>query len=144
MANKKSTTKKRPVGRPTKYKPEYCEMLIEHMKQGFSFETFGAVIGVNKDTLYEWAKSGDFSDAKKMAELHCQMWWERTGMSGLFSGEKEKFSAPVYIFNMKNRFGWTDRTDLKIDGTFQEKKADHDLLRSVDRSELIKLVKKAG
>ena len=29
-----------PVGRPTKYKPEYCEMLIEHMSEGLSFESF--------------------------------------------------------------------------------------------------------
>ena len=28
------------VGRPTDYKKEYCELLIEHMAAGFSFESF--------------------------------------------------------------------------------------------------------
>lgn len=37
-----------------KYKPEYCNLLIEHMSKGLSFETFGTVIDVVRSTIYDW------------------------------------------------------------------------------------------
>jgi transposase len=143
----KPTGKK--VGRPSKYKPEYCEALIKHMSEGLSFETFGAVIGTCRDTVFRWVHEfPEFSDAKKMGDDICQLWWERMGISGLWGSKDGSFNAAVYIFNMKNRFKWTDRSDLKITGNFQEKKEDHDLLRAVDRKKLIALArqqeKKAG
>lgn len=122
-------------------------MLIEHMKKGYSFQSFAADINVNIDTLTEWTKEGgpqfkkEFSVAKKDGEAHCLKFWEKIGIGGA-AGKIPGFNVGSFVFNMKNRFGWTDRTDLKVTGDFQEKKQDHDLLRSVDRSELIKLVKK--
>jgi DNA-binding transcriptional regulator YiaG len=44
-------------GRPTKYKRDYCAMLISHLKDGLSFESFGGVLGVSKQTLYDWEKA---------------------------------------------------------------------------------------
>ncbi len=53
------------MGAPTKYLPEYCAKLLQHMKEGGSFEGFAPEIGVHRDTLYEWTKvHKDFSDAK--------------------------------------------------------------------------------
>jgi len=40
-----------------KYKAEYCDMLVTHMKKGMSFSTFGVDIGVARSTLYEWKKN---------------------------------------------------------------------------------------
>lgn len=74
MAKGKSKSKKngengRGPGRPTRYKPEYCEMLIDHMKQGKPFETFGNKVGVTYQTLYNWAQNHDeFFEAKCMGE----------------------------------------------------------------------------
>lgn len=54
------------AGQPTKYKPEYCQALIEHMEKGGSFASFAAVARVCIDTVFEWAKIyPEFSDAKK-------------------------------------------------------------------------------
>lgn len=109
-------------GRPSSYKPEYCEKLIKHMKKGYSYETFAATIDVHKDTLYEWEKVHPlFSDAKKTAVIKCQLFWEKKGHQGLYpqmiSGEKGPILLPmnssVWIFNMKNRFGWKDRPEEK-------------------------------
>lgn len=100
-------------GRPTKYKPEHCQMLIDHMKTGYSFESFAAVINVNKDTIYEWSNSQpEFSEAKKIAFSLNLLFWEKMGMQGMWeSNDKEatKLNTALYIFSMKARHGWTDK-----------------------------------
>lgn len=117
MATKK--TKIEPVrGRPTLYKPEYCQSLIDFMAQGFSFKLFAGEIDVNEDTLFEWAnRYPDFSDSKKKAFIKCQKFWEQKALDHLvnFSSKEngsESLNTALWIFNMKNRFKWTDRVDV--------------------------------
>lgn len=65
------------MGRPTGYRPEYCRMLINHNANGRSFESFGAVVGVNRDTLYDWARlHPEFSDAKGQGRAMLIDFWE--------------------------------------------------------------------
>lgn len=105
---------KHPGGRPTKYEERFCEMLIDHMKQGLSFEAFGGAIGVSKDTLYRWLKRHvEFSDAKKIATQYSQLFWEQQALNGLFDQKDKKLNSTVWIFNMKNRFGWRDRIETE-------------------------------
>jgi hypothetical protein len=102
---------KKKTGRPTNYKPEYCQMIIESMSKGTSVTAFAAEIGVVKDTLYEWAKVyPDFSDSMKQAMQICEKWWEARGMKGMTEGS-QKFNANIWMFFMKNRFKWSDRTE---------------------------------
>ena len=104
-------------GRPTIYKEEYCEMLIAHMASGMSFETFGSSIGVSRDRVYEWAnKHPNFAEAKKIALIESQYFWEKQGVNGLWHGGKDgqNFNSSVWIFNMKNRFKWNDRVETTI------------------------------
>jgi hypothetical protein len=98
-------------GRPSKFKPEYCDLLIEHMKKGFGINTFGPVVDVNRDTVYEWVNvHQDFSDAYKKGMDHYEGFWERLGMAGAM-GKVPGFNAAAWIFNVKNRFKWTDRQE---------------------------------
>lgn len=84
------------------------------MSKGFSFETFGAVVKVHKDTIYEWRKKHqDFADAVTQAFTQCQLFWEQKGMEGLWNSKNSYFSQNVWAFNMKNRFKWTDRTEVE-------------------------------
>ena len=101
-----------PGGRPTKYKPEYCEKVIEHMGQGLSFESFAGTIGVNQDTLHEWCKRHEeFSESKKIGREKSRIFWEKLGIDGA-TGRLQYFNAATWIFNMKNRFNWTDKQEL--------------------------------
>lgn len=108
-------------GRPTKYKDEYCEMLIEHMAQGYSYESFAGEISVHRDTLYEWEKIDKFSDSKKIGRDKSLMWWEKQGIDGLWSIEEKdglysyskKLNSTVWIFNMKNKHAWRDSKEEK-------------------------------
>ena len=101
-----------PAGRPTKYKAEYCEMLVKHMEEGLSFESFGAKANVSRDTLYTWEKKyEEFAEAKKKGKTKCLEFWESMGRSGA-AGKLPGFNAAAWIFNMKNRFMWRDRQDV--------------------------------
>lgn len=101
---------KRKVGRPTDYKSEYCQMLIEHMAQGHSFESFAAVINKNRDTLYDWTvRHKEFLDAKKEGLDKSLLWFEERGRFGMKQGKD--FNATVFIFMMKNMHGWKSEPD---------------------------------
>lgn len=105
-----------PGGRPTTYKPEYCSLLIDHMVQGYSFESFAATIECHRDTLYEWTKvHQEFSDAKKMGVDGGLLFWEKLARSGAMGvksittsdGRKIDIKAinpTLVIFMMKCRF----------------------------------------
>lgn len=108
MANPKP---KRGPGKPTKYRPEYCELIIHHMADGLSLDAFAAKVGVNIDTIHQWAKvHPEFKEAKKTAFSKNLIYWERMGIEGM-TGKVPGFNATVWIFNMKNRFKWRDRED---------------------------------
>jgi hypothetical protein len=102
---KPKKTKEQPTrgrGQPTKYRPEYCEQLVEHMKQGKSFWTFASVVSVTWETLSEWCRvHADFSEAKRLGRVHEMEWWDNlhrrcaaTGegnMTGIVWAQKNKF-----------------------------------------------------
>lgn len=100
----------------TKFKPEYCEMLIEHMKQGYDFRSFGPAIGVSKMTIHTWKnRYPEFKAAYEEGLDHAFHFWERIGMAGM-TGKIKNFNATVWIFTLKNRFGWRDRQDIEHSG----------------------------
>ncbi len=102
-------------GRPTDYKPEYCQMLVTHMGQGFSFESFAADVDTTRSTLYYWEKNfPEFSDAKKRGREKCLKALEAAGL-GLTFGQI-KGNSTSWIFQMKNIAGWKDTHVIEFDG----------------------------
>ena len=97
-------------GRPTDYKAEYCQTAIDLMAEGASITEVAAEIGVWKSTVYEWIdKHQDFSDSIKKGVDPSEAWWERKGRKNL---ENKDFSYTGWYMNMKNRFKWSDRTQV--------------------------------
>jgi transposase len=111
---------KRGPGQPTKYKPEYCERLLEHMSAGLSYESFAGEIGVSKQTIYDWEDAQkEFKEAKTIAFEKCRLWWEKAARDHLLNEEgAPSLNSTIWIFNMKNRFPaeWRDRSEMKHDG----------------------------
>lgn len=106
-------------GRPSTYRPELCAQLIEHGKQGFSFESFAAVAGVTKKTLYNWLERfPEFVEAKEFHFVHCLRKWEQIAV-GNATGTL-KGSAAVTIHQMCNRFPMLFKN--KIEFEHKEKK----------------------
>lgn len=113
-SNKKDTNP-RGRGNPTKYRPEFCEQLVEHMSKGHSFESFASTINVNRDSLYEWVKNHtDFSDAKKRAVDKNLEFMEGLGLQAM-QGHIPNFNVGVWCFFMKNVHRWKDKHELSLD-----------------------------
>jgi hypothetical protein len=110
---------KKKVGRPTRYKKEFCQMLIEHMEQGLSFDTFAGVIGVNRDSLYEWKNTHkEFSDAKGIATAKRNLFVEKMFTAAAIGREVKdpkgnvlKFQPAMMVYWTKNTLGWTDKIE---------------------------------
>ena len=106
-----------PAGRPTKYKSEMCEQVVEFMAKGYSKEAVAGKLGIAKDTLYRWVdEKPEFSDAVARGEALALLWWEELGMRGV-QGEIPGFVSIVYIFNLKNRRGWKDKQEVSGPGS---------------------------
>ncbi len=137
-------------GRPTKYDPRYCEMLIEHMASGLSYESFAGVLGITRATLYNWEIHGEFLDAKEIGSQRNLLFWEKAGNEGLWDQTEyndegkpirtKKINATVWIFSMKNRHKWRDRQDLELQASGLNEKAD--AIRKMSTAELKEHVKK--
>lgn len=93
-------TKKR--GRPSKYDPAFCDDVIESGMMGASKAQMARNLGIDRETLDNWAKAHpEFSRAVKAAQELSLAWWEDQGQSSLWA---DKFQSTSYIFQMKNRF----------------------------------------
>lgn len=121
--------RKEPFGRPTKYKPEYCEQIIEFFdieqtmkkkkqvatnkgvveieeEEAAEFPTFvdfAMEIGVNIDTLKEWRdKHPNFSAAYKKAKKLQEGLIISNGMKG-------RYNTTFALFFLKCNAGWNDK-----------------------------------
>ena len=110
----KSSQTQNQGGRPSKYEPKYCTMLIEHMSKGYSFETFGAIVEVCRATLYNWLDTHDeFQKAKDRAFTKSLYFWETKAIEFLTNPKEHKgFHFGLYRFIMQSRFPeiYGDRT----------------------------------
>ena len=114
-SRKKEVVIKKQPGRPTDYRPEYDQRIIEVMREGASLVEFVAEIGVTRESAYEWARvHPSFSYAFTRARELCQAWWEKQGRENLsdefHDGSGKKFNDRLWNKNVSCRFrdDWTD------------------------------------
>lgn len=103
------------TGRPTAYKPEFCDMLVEHMANGYSFESFAAVVNTCRTTLYNWEKDHpDFLYAKNCGRDKMSLFYEDMGINAML-GKIKNFQQAVYIFTIKNKLNWSEKSKEEMD-----------------------------
>lgn len=92
-----------PAGRPSLYKPEYCDKVLELGAQGYSVVEMAAAIGVARNTIEtQWPEAHpEFSQAFAHARDLSQAWWEEQGRKNLTA---DKFQAQLYSRSMAARF----------------------------------------
>lgn len=140
-------------GRPTKYKPDYCDSVIAYFtippQQTVYKETyyangqlkskepvvlanqfptiygFASEIGVNKDTIYQWIKDHkEFSDAFTRAQELQHNIWLVNGMGGQYNSQFAQFFG-------KNCLGYKDKVEADITGNLSLTDADRELLAKI-------------
>lgn len=83
-----------PAGQPTIYREEYCELVKDYGKQGFSIAEIGLELNVCKQTIYNWMKTHEkFFDAIQEAVSFAQGWYEKEARMGLTA---DKFNSALW------------------------------------------------
>lgn len=104
------------MARPTVYKPEYCDLVVDLGKQGKSVVQMACAIDVVRSTLYEWCKDHpEFSDAFTRAKQLSQDWWETQAQCGLTA---DRFNAQLWSRSMAARFpeDYQERKGVELSG----------------------------
>lgn len=103
-------------GRPSKFKKKYNQIAYDLLAKGYSKEAVAGQIGVSKQCFYEWVQEHkDFGDAVDRGTMASCFYWEDLGIRGA-QGLVKGFNASSWMFNMKNRFGWSEKSEQDISG----------------------------
>ncbi len=100
--------KKKAYGRPITYKPEYDDMLVEHMSQGLSFQCFGGVLNTSQDTVQYWKeKFPSFLQAYKIGKAKRRIRDEQL-LEEYNRGNMKTGNTATFLFKMRAMHGITD------------------------------------
>jgi transposase len=96
-------------GRPTLYKPEFCDQLIEQMAEGLSFMAAMARIGVSRQTGYSWVKQHEeFLEAFELGKGKRLLFLERRLLSARSHGV---VTSTIFALKNADPTEWRDRHD---------------------------------
>ncbi len=100
---------------------EVCERLPLMFKNGESVAEICAEFGIARSTFYlNIEKHEDLKEAYDMGKVYCEAWWQKLGRAG--AAGKVDIQPTVFIANMNNRFGWTNKVDHQsTDGSMSPK-----------------------
>jgi len=109
-----------PAGRPSKYKPEFCEQVIDLGKAGKSQVQIAVELGIPRTTMLSWADAHEeFSTALTRAKECEQAWWEDQAQNGK---AQELIGASVWAKSVAARFrdDYTERQKVDMNVTSHE------------------------
>ena len=107
------------------YVDHIVDLLPECFKDGQSIHEATGILGITDDSLYKLERTfPKFAEAYALCKELSRKWWDKTGRLnslGALNG-----NSATWVFNMKNRFGWTDKTEVdnkSSDGSMTPKSA---------------------
>ena len=107
--------------RPTTlYRVEYCDDVVDCLKDGHSLAAFAGKIDVAPRSIYDWmGRHPEFADAVKRAQAKSALWWERRMLD---LAQNDQGNAKAIIFGLKNRASdhWRDRTHTEVSGKMEQ------------------------
>ena len=103
----------RAIGRPTEYRPEHCQTIIDCAERGLTVSAALAVIGISRQACNEWAAKYDsFGDALARArfirQLHYEQLLEQQAREG---GDSSKFQATRFALINVAPDDWRERVE---------------------------------
>ena len=106
---------------------QYCDEFLytdrsgKIIKKPYTVSGLCVYLDICRETLNDYSKNPVFSDTIKKARLKIESFLEENSLNG-------SLNSAVSIFNLKNNFGWTDKTqvDNNVDATIKVKWDDND------------------
>lgn len=100
---------KNKVGRPTKYRKEYCQIAINLGKEGKGRAHLATTIGVAVSSLREWEQEHEeFSSAMEQNYDLCEAWWLNHALNRAPESDK------MIMFMLQHKFKYNASTNLNI------------------------------
>jgi hypothetical protein len=88
------------------------DQMLELAKEGASIVELSVELGISRETFYDISDRDPlFSDTIKKCKQLSEAWWEKKGRTNL---ENKDFNYTGWYMNMKNRFGWKDKSEQSI------------------------------
>ena len=108
-------------GRPTLYRREICDRLVDAMSKGLTAEAAAARIGISARSLFDWQKEHpEFLKAIQEGRQRSQLWWEARALA-MANGEAG--NTQIVMLGLRNRSraatGWNNDT-VKLEHTGPE------------------------
>ena len=104
----------------SKYKPEYCEKIIEMGRTGMSKEQISGALNVGWDCLDNWAKKHEeFYQALRTAKNLELSYWESLGLQNVLETPGgQRLNGAVYNKIMAARFPskYSERNKVELSG----------------------------
>lgn len=121
MYNDSMKDTKQKIGRPkediTSLPDNWFDDVLDLYKDGASDVEIKALIyswkgSFSNDLWDRWIKEEpQFSETIKTGKLLAEAWWSKSGRKNL---ENKEFSFTGWYMNMKNRYGWKDKTETDV------------------------------
>ena len=106
MAHKGGRTRKTLKDLPVNWK----SLILKEMGSGASQKEIMAELKIGSQLFYDLIKRDEeFSNTIKKGIELAEAWWMKQGRINL---QNRKFSAVLWYMNMKNRFGWKDKSEV--------------------------------
>lgn len=108
-------------GRPLKFQTvEQLDSMIEEYfsycdieKKPYTITGLALWLDTTRETLLDYQERPEFSDTIKRAKSKCENWVEENALMN-------KINATTAIFNLKNNYGWKDKTEQDITSQGQQ------------------------
>ena len=117
------------------------ETIINLSKEGASIVELSVELNISRDTFYALSdREPEFFDTVKRCKELSEAWWKRKGRTEL---DNKDFSYTGWYMNMKNRFGWADKKEIKEERKV-ETSIDYSKLDESTLKDIIKQLKSEG
>lgn len=113
-----------PVGRPpttiADLPENWKELMVEMAAQGYSEVEMRRELCLSagkeaKNILRLWyrlkEKDAEFRETINICKPLIEAWWVEAGRTSI---NRQFFQHQMWLINMKNRFGWKDKTDIEV------------------------------
>lgn len=120
-------------------RPEWIKKITDSYAAGMSDIEVCRELDITMKTFSEtYEENEGFRKLVDHGRMLSNAWWMEQGRKNLWNKE---FVTPLWTFNMKNRFGWADKTEVNKNGEQLDLNTNLDDLRTKLHKALPKLLK---